>query len=348
MRSLSGKRVLVTGGAGFIGSELVRQLADAGAAVTVVDNLVNGSRDNLADLPHDRVQLAVADVRDVARLSSLLAGVDLVFHLACLGVRHSLHAPAENHEVNATATLGLLGLGRAAGVSRFVYVSSSEVYGTALWAPMSEDHPTRPTTVYGSSKLAGECYTRAYHSTYGFPAVIIRPFNTYGPRCHHEGDSGEVIPKFVLRCLAGRPLVVFGDGSQTRDFTYVSDTAAGILAAGLADEAIGQTINLGSGREITIADLARRVADATGRHSAEVVHDVPRPADVLRLCAETSRAARLLGFRSHVSLTEGLERLVRWYLGRGRSPEELLESEIVHNWAPRRETHADRPEAVTV
>ena len=124
---------------------------------------------------------------------------------------------------------------------------------------MTEEHPTYPSTVYGSSKLAGECYARAYHATYGYPTVVVRPFNTYGPRSHHEGDSGEVIPKFMLRCLAGRPLVVFGDGSQTRDFTYVSDSAAGILLAGEDDRATGQTFNLGFGAEVTIADLAARI-----------------------------------------------------------------------------------------
>jgi UDP-glucose 4-epimerase len=140
-----------------------------------------------------------------------------------------------SEEVNATATLKLLSIARTVGVNRFVYVSSSEVYGTAQWVPMTEEHPTFPMTVYGSSKLAGECYTRAFYQTYGYPTVVIRPFNAYGPRCHHEGDSGEVIPKFLLRCLANKPMIIFGDGNQTRDFTYVSDTARGILLAGFAE-----------------------------------------------------------------------------------------------------------------
>ena len=135
---------------------------------------------------------------------------------------------------------------------------------------MTEDHPTFPETVYGSSKLAGECYARAFHRTYGYPTVVVRPFNTYGPRCHHEGDSGEVIPKFILHCLSDRPMVIFGDGTQTRDFTFVSDTARGIREAGLSNDTVGRTINLGSGREISINDLARKVADVTGHP------DVPR------------------------------------------------------------------------
>jgi len=248
--------VIVTGGAGFVGSELVRQLAARGDRVVIIDNLVNGSRANVAEVLSDRVVLVEADIRDLDAVKPYLAKARIVFHLAVLGVRHSVHSPYENHDVNATATLRLLEASRDLGVPRFVYVSSSEVYGTAKWAPMTEDHPTFPCTVYGASKLAGECYTRAYYTTYHYPTVIVRPFNTYGPRSHHEGDSGEVVPKFLLRCMADRPLIVFGDGTQTRDFQFVSDTAAGIILAGEHPAAIGQTFNLGSGSELTINELA--------------------------------------------------------------------------------------------
>ena len=245
---MSGEIVLVTGGAGFIGSELVHQLVQSHRRVRVADNLVNGRRENLAGLPPGSHELVVADIRDRSRMASLLRDVGVVYHLACLGVRHCIHSPEENHEVNATATLGLLSAARAAGVGRFVYVSSSEVYGSASRVPMDESHPTTPTTVYGASKLAGESYARAFYRTYGYPTVIVRPFNAYGLRCHHEGDSGEVIPRFMLRCLARRPMVVFGDGAQTREFTYVTDIARAILAAGAVEDAIGETINIGSGR----------------------------------------------------------------------------------------------------
>src|SRR6188474_3907840 len=298
--------VLVTGGAGFIGSELVRQLAARGEHVLIVDNLVNGSRANVEDVLSDRVTLQVADIRALDRFKRELNRVRTVYHLACLGVRHSVHSPFESHDVNATATLRLLAECRDAGVPRFVYVSSSEVYGTAKWVPMTEDHPAFPGTVYGASKLAGECFTRAYHRTYGYPTVMVRPFNTYGPRSHHEGDSGEVIPKFLLRCLAGRPMVVFGDGTQSRDFTYVSDTAHGILLAGEHQLAVGETINVGSGSEVTINDLARHCAIAAGRPDAPIEHDRPRPGDVARLIADVGRARTLLGYEPKVSLSEGL------------------------------------------
>jgi UDP-glucose 4-epimerase len=323
------KRFLVTGGAGFIGSELVRQLAGLGYAVVAIDNLINGKRENLEGVG---AQLIVADIRDSGRMADLLAGVEVVFHLACLGVRHSIHSPHENHEINATATLHLLSMSKAAGVERFVYVSSSEVYGTARWAPMTEEHPAFPLTVYGASKLAGECYTRAFYRTYGYSTVIVRPFNAYGPRCHHEGDSGEVIPKFMLRTMAGKPMVIFGDGEQTRDFTFVSDTARGILLAGLSDPAVGQTINIGSGGEIKIKELAREVAAVAAQSDPQIIHSDPRPGDVLRLCADTTRASQLLGFEPRVALHDGLMQLKEWYLGTGNTPEQLLEHEKVRNW----------------
>jgi UDP-glucose 4-epimerase len=197
---------------------------------------------------------------------------------------------------------------------------------------MTEEHPTFPCTVYGGSKLAGEAYTRAFNRTYGYPTVVVRPFNTYGPRSHHEGDSGEVIPKFLLRCLAGRPMVIFGDGTQTRDFTYVSDSARGIILAGATPAAVGRTINLGSGFELTINELARTVAQIAGRPDAEIVHDEPRPGDVRRLYANMSQARSLIGYDVRVPLTEGLTQLLAWYRAQKASPEELLRTEVVRNW----------------
>ena len=332
--------VVVTGGAGFIGSELVRQLAVRGERVIVVDNLVNGKRENLADVLSPHVTLMVTDIRDLDALMPVLREARTVYHLACLGVRHSVHSPHENHEVNATATLQLLAAAHHADVPRFVYVSTSEVYGGVRWAPtirweqMTEDHPAFPCTVYGGSKLAGECYARAYFRTYGYPTVVVRPFNAYGPRSHHEGDSGEVIPKFLLRCLAGRPMVIFGDGSQSRDFTYVSDTAHGILLAGEHPLAVGETINVGSGSDVTINDLARLVATVAGNPDAVIEHDRPRPGDVNRLVADVARARELLGFEPRVSMSEGLQRLLQWYRDQNKTPEELLEQEIVRNWIP--------------
>jgi len=310
---LDGARCVVVGGAGFIGSSLARVLLLAGADVLVYDNLATGSTGNLEGCANEAGREPAfqhGDVRDAEKLARALPGARFVFNLACLGVRHSIHSPRENHEVNAAGALVLLTEARRAGVARLVHVSSSEVYGTARTAPMTEEHPTDPHTVYGGSKLAGECYARAFHRCYGFDAVVLRPFNAYGPRSHHEGDSGEVIPRFVVRALAGRSLTVFGDGTQTRDLTHVYDTAAAIARAAVAPGVAGRTLNVGSGEEHSINDLAALVRRLVGRDDVAVEHLASRPGDVLRLVADSSRAARVLGHRSSVSLEAGVADLV--------------------------------------
>ena len=330
--SLVGAKVLVTGGAGFIGSELVSQLVGMGASVIAVDNLVNGKRENLNSIVSDQVSLEVIDIRDFTAMGKLLAGVDIIFHLACLGVRHSIHNPQENHEVNADATLNLLKLAKLLKVERFVYVSTSEVYGTAINTPMTEQHPTLPHTIYGGSKLAGECYARAFFETYEYNTAIVRPFNAFGPRSHHEGDSGEVIPKFMLRALADYPLIIFGDGKQTRDFTFVGDIARGILLAGTSENALGQTINLGQGKEIAVRDLADKIKKVTKKTDAEIVFDEPRPGDVHRLYADSTKARELLGFVPQTDLEDGLKKLCQWYRSLEQDPRVLLENEVRYNW----------------
>ncbi|MCL4745302.1 MAG: GDP-mannose 4,6-dehydratase [Burkholderiaceae bacterium] len=331
------RRVLVTGGAGFIGSELVAQLAHAGARVTVLDSLVNGKRANLDGLPAESTTLVVGDVRDETLARDLLREHAVVFHLACLGLRHSLHAPGENHEVNAGATLAWLQFAREARVERFVQVSSSEVYGTAQRAPIDESHPTAPATVYGAAKLAGESYALAMHRSWGLPVTVVRPFNAFGPRSHHEGDAGEVIPRFVLCALAGKPLTVFGDGTQTRDFTEVSDTARGIALAGSVPAAIGGVFNLASGSEISVLALARTIAArvAGARASgvaAPIVRLAPRPGDVGRLVGDAARARKVIGFAPVVTFDRGLDRLIGWYQAGGVAPEELLRGFEARNW----------------
>ncbi len=320
---------LVVGGAGFIGSALVRLLATRGP-VRVLDDLSTGRREHLDGVAG--VDLRVGSMLDPADVAAAVDGAGVVFSLACLGVRHSLARPVENHEVNATGVLRLLEAARRAGVDRLVHTSTSEVYGTAQRVPMDEDHPPWPHTVYGGSKLCGEAHVRAYHRTYGLPTVVLRPFNAYGPRSHHEGDSGEVIPKFLVRARNGLPPIVFGDGSQTRDFTYVEDTAHAIAAAATAPGAVGATLNVGSGTEVSVLDLAARVTAAAGRPDLRPDFAPPRPGDVLRLVADSSAATRLLGWRPTVGLDEGLARLVAWHRDAGTDWAAALTEDRARNW----------------
>ena len=326
------KKVMITGGAGFIGSELARQAVARGLRVEVVDNLLNGKRENLAGLPPDLCRLTVADVRDSDRVHKLMEGCDVVYHLACLCVRNSIHDPLENHDVNTTGTIRMLQVAREVGVEAFVFTSSAEVYGSACRGPVREDGEMAPTNVYAGAKAGAEGYTRAYHVCYGVPTMVLRLFNTFGPRCHHEGDCGEVIPKFLLRAMAGKPLVVFGDGNQTRDFNYVEDTARAILTAGLCKDAVGKVMNIGSGRETSVNEIARAVIEVVGNPRVEVVHDAPRPGDIARMCADGSRARAILGYAPEVPLTVGLARLKEWYEKTGASADGLLTEECVHNW----------------
>lgn len=305
---IKGKRVLVTGGAGFVGGHLVDLLARHNS-VTVLDDFSVGSREDLGTT--GPVRIIHADVSERSGVVAAMREADVVFHLAAVCLRVSLGDPTRNHAVNDTGSLHVLLAARDAGVERFVYVSSSEVYGSARWIPMDEDHPTLPTTPYGASKLAGEAMTFSFYHSYGLPAVVVRPFNIYGPRSHVTGPSGEVIPRFVQRALAGEPMVVFGNGLQTRDFTWVGDTVRGIVLAAECDQLVGDCVNIARGEEISLLALAQLINMLAGS-TAPIVHDASRPGDVRRQRANVERARDLLEFDAEVGIEEGLGRYIDW------------------------------------
>ncbi len=326
-------RVLVTGGAGFIGSHLVDALAARGDDVAVVDNLSVGRRENLeAHADNPRVTLHVADVLDKPAMIALAADREIVFHLATQCVRLSLFDPETVHRVNTEGALNMLLAAVAAGVRRFVYVSSSEAFGTAQTVPMSEKHPFDPTTIYGASKLAGELYATAFHRTHELPTVIVRPFNTYGPRSHFEGAYGELIPKFVVRVTNGRSPIVFGDGLQTRDFTHVSDTVDGMIRASEADDLIGSSVNVARGEEVTVNEIARLVLRACRREDLAPAYGPERPADVRRHYADISTARRVLNFAPAIGIEEGIARYVAWFKSSFPDPSRLIGDEQPYNW----------------
>lgn len=324
---------MVTGGAGFIGSHVVDALVARGDHVVVLDDFSSGDVENLTPAQASgKVTVVEGSVLDLGTVTRALAGCSQVYHLAVQCVRRSLGRPLENHEINASGTLHVLEAARRSGVERFLYCSSSEVYGNCGGERLCEETLPQPVTVYGAAKLAGEYYSRAYHQTYGLATVIVRPFNSYGPREHDRGDLAEVIPRFVIRVLNGLPPVIFGSGENGRDFTYVTEAAAGIVEAANSDALVGGVVNIAYGRMIRVREVADAVARACGRPQIEPIYVEPRPGDVLALHADTTRAATVLGFRAEIAFEDGLERYVAWFRSRYPDPAGLLEADV-RNWA---------------
>lgn len=331
--TLSGAKVAVTGGAGFIGSHLVDQLLAAGNEVTVIDDLSSGSRENLA--PHassPMLRLATVSILDTGALEKALEGAQYVFHLATRNVRLSLRQPSIVHQINVDGTYNVLRAAAACGARRLLYCSSSEVYGTATAVPLPEECEFRPRTIYGASKLAGEYYAQVFHRSGWLETLVARPHNTYGPRGHYAFDRGELIPRLIVRALAGLPPVIFGDGAQTRDFTYVEETALCLAALMAHEPAAGGTFNVCRGEEVTIKDIALRIAKLAGLECAPLFLP-PRPQDVRRLLGDPSRLRRTLGRSPAIGIGEGLERTVDWYRRNVRITEPLLASMQPENWS---------------
>jgi UDP-glucose 4-epimerase len=327
------RRCLVTGGAGFIGSHLVDRLVAEDWAVTVLDDFSSGARANLAEAQAcGLVRIVEGSILHWSTVEEAIAGSEIIFHLAVQCVRRSLREPLRNHEINATGTLNVLEAARRHRVRRFVYCSSSEVYGNAGGAPLNESSALcQPVTVYGAAKLAGEHYAKAYWQTYGLPTTIVRPFNAYGPREHTRGELAEVIPRFVIRVLNGLPPVIFGTGENSRDFTYVTETARGIVLAATCDALIGRSVNIAYGESITVRQVAEAVARLCARPDLGPLFIEPRPGDVEVLEADTRLARTSLDFAAVVGLEQGLCRYIDWFRAAHPNPAVLLEDDI-RNW----------------
>ena len=315
--------VLVTGGAGFIGSHLVTALVEGGARVRILDDLSSGRRANLAAIS-DRCELRVGDLRDAAACRAACAGVRLVFHQAALGsVPRSVERPEETIAVNVAGTAALLTAARDEGVERFVYASSSAVYGDSAALPQREGEEGRPQSPYALSKRLGEELAESFQRLFGLQCVGLRYFNVYGPRQDPTGPYAAVIPRFVAALLAGTPPAIHGDGGQSRDFLHVADAVAANLCAAVAPPAAcGAAYNVASGRGTSLLELLALLGGALGRGLAPR-HEAPRTGDLRHSRADTTLAAERLGFRAAVDLDSGLRASLPWYrelFADGRQP----------------------------
>ncbi len=307
------RRCLVTGGAGFIGSHLVEQLLDRGDEVVVLDDFSTGRHINLEPF-EGRFELIEDTVTDPAVCRRAMAGVSVVFHQAALGsVPRSVADPGRTHHVNATGTLNLLVAAHEAGIERFIYASSSSAYGDAGELPKEETMIPRPKSPYAVAKLTGENYCRAFAATYGLATTALRYFNVFGPRQDPDSQYAAVIPLFVTAALEGAQPTVFGDGEQSRDFTFVDNVVqANLLAAEAKDTGDEFVFNVGAGARTSVNELWRLIAETVG---TEVVpsHGAARPGDVRHSLASLDRIRHTLGYEPAIDVGEGVRRTVAWY-----------------------------------
>lgn len=308
-----GKRVLVTGAGGFIGSHLTERLVELGATTRAfVHYNALGSWGWLDQSPvSDHIEVVAGDICDSQSVRSAIADAEIVFHLAALiAIPYSYRAPGAYVRANIDGTLNVLQAARELGVERLVHTSTSEVFGSARYVPIDEDHPQHGQSPYSATKIGADKIAESFHLSFGVPVVTVRPFNTFGPR----QSARAVLPTIISQCLAGN-VIKLGNISSTRDLNFVSNTVDGFVLAGATPRAVGQTINLGSGREISIGDLAQLIARIIGTPITIATDEErlrPGASEVDRLLAANARAKDVLGWEPAISLEEGLERTVEW------------------------------------
>ena len=312
----NGKRAVVTGACGFIGSHLVEALVRAGArtlALVLYD--ARGSRGWVDDLPdeiREQVEIVAGDVRDADMMRRMIQAGDTVFHLAALiGIPYSYDAPRSYLETNIGGTLNVLEAARETGAQRVLVTSTSEVYGTALRVPIAEDHPLQAQSPYAATKIGAEKLAESYWRSFETPVTVVRPFNTFGPR----QSARAVIPTLLMQLLAGRETLNLGDPDTTRDFNYVEDTAAALIRLAMCDEAAGTVVNIGTGTEISIKDMALLAQRVVGREAhlrTDPERVRPEKSEVRRLCADATLLRALTGWSPPARMEEGLRRTADW------------------------------------
>ena len=306
---------LVTGAAGFIGSHIAEALVNRGDRVRALDNLITGRRENLSPIA-DRVEFIEGDIRDYATTLRAVKDASVIFHQAAVpSVPRSVADPALNHDINVNGTFNVLMAAREAGVRRVVYAASSSAYGETEVLPKREDMPPSPLSPYAASKLFGEYYCQVFARVYKLETVSLRYFNVFGPRQDPSSPYSGVISKFVTALLGGETPVIYGDGEQSRDFTYIANVVDANLRAAesnIAGDAIGQVINLGIGERVTLNQLLAELQKIIGTN-IPARHEEIRAGDVLHSLADISRARELIGYSPLVGLAEGLKQTVAWY-----------------------------------
>jgi nucleoside-diphosphate-sugar epimerase len=304
---------LVTGGAGFIGSHIAATLAARGARVRIIDDLSTGHLENIEEIGGD-VDFVQASLNDEDALRRALAGVEVVFHEAAIpSVPRSVDDPRTTHEACVEATFALLLAARAAGVRRVVYAASSSAYGDQPTLPKVETMSPDPLSPYAVAKLVGEYYCQVFTRAYGLETVSLRYFNVFGPRQDPSSQYSGVISRFISALLRDESPVIYGDGEQSRDFTYVANAVEANLRAAEATRAVGQVINIANGQRITLNELLDTLKRITGRTDAQAHYEPPRVGDVRHSLADITRARELLDYEPQIGLDEGLEKTIAWW-----------------------------------
>jgi UDP-glucose 4-epimerase len=334
LSEVQGKKVVITGGAGFLGRHVVQELLAGGADVVVLDDFSNGKRTHLEEFAgHPKLTVVEGDITDKDIVYKTFDGADTVVHLAVLCLRESIKDPGHVNHVIVDGTMNCLKAAIDHKVRLFVNCSSSEVFGSAEYVPMDEKHPLNPETPYAAAKVAQDMYVSSYGRTYGLKWMTIRPFNMYGPHSHWQGHRGELIPRMIVRAMNGKPMIIFGDGSQTRDFIYVEEAATALVKAANTPACVGQSLNFCSGKETSVIEIARCICDHLGLDEKKAIEfQDARPGDVMRHLGDNTRFKELLKMEPKVSVHEGIGNVVRWFKTLPYSPEELLAQEVARNW----------------
>ena len=302
---------LVTGGAGFIGSNIVEALLEKGERVRVIDNFSTGKRENIAPFM-GRIELIESDILDMQAVKEACQGIDYILHQAALpSVPRSVADPMSSNRVNVDGTINVLWAAKEAGVKRVVYAASSSAYGNQPTLPKREEMPANPLSPYAISKYTGELYARVFHEIYGLSTISLRYFNVFGPRQDPDSQYAAVIPKFINAFMNGKSPVVFGDGEQSRDFTFVKNVVQANLLAAKAEGVSGQVLNIACGKRFTLNQLIEKLKGILNNHE-EAIYTDPRPGDVRHSLADISKAEHLLDYKPAFFLEEGLKETVAY------------------------------------